>query len=204
MVSAHCPVRLHGSALGQVLPDKGSFLKQLDQFDHVEFGITAKDARGMAVGTRVLVELVRQVDSEIWFLTELRAVVPRPAGFWNRISRSERRLLYGGGIARHLYAQRTGKNPSRLRTAADGIPQDEAEARGSFAYGPSMVANRVSYHLDLRGPSLPVDTACSSSLTATHLAVQAISLGECDAAVVGGCQTNLRQVYRTVICLNQG
>ena len=57
-----------------------------------------------------------------------------------------------------------------------------------------MVANRVSYHLDLRGPTVPIDTACSSTLYATHLAVQALRNGECEAAVVGGCQLNHRCV----------
>jgi acyl transferase domain-containing protein len=55
-----------------------------------------------------------------------------------------------------------------------------------------MIANRVSYALDIRGPSVPIDTACSSSLTAMHLAVQALRAGECEAAVVGGCQINIR------------
>lgn len=55
-----------------------------------------------------------------------------------------------------------------------------------------MIANRVSYHLDLLGPSVPTDTACSSSLTAMHLAVQAVSRGECEAAVVASCQLNYR------------
>ena len=55
-----------------------------------------------------------------------------------------------------------------------------------------MVANRVSYHLDLRGPSLALDTACSSTLYTTHLAVQALRNGECEAAVVGGAQINHR------------
>ena len=68
------------------------------------------------------------------------------------------------------------------------------EARGSLAGIPCMVANKISYHLDLRGPSIPVDTACSSSAVALHLAVQAIRSGECEAAVVAGCQINLRQV----------
>lgn len=57
-----------------------------------------------------------------------------------------------------------------------------------------MIANRISYHLDLLGPSVPVDTACSSSLTATHLAVQSISTGDCESAVVGGIQLNHRFV----------
>ena len=81
--------------------------------------------------------------------------------------------------------------------------QADADASGSFAYAPSMIANRVSFHLDLRGPSVPVDTACSSSLYATHLAVQALHNGECDAAVVGGCQINHRcdSVYSSRIDL---
>ena len=41
--------------------------------------------------------------------------------------------------------------------------------------GLAMVANRVSYHLNLSGPSVSVDTACSSSLTAVHLGCQALT-----------------------------
>src|SRR5246500_4935921 len=50
----------------------------------------------------------------------------------------------------------------------------------------SIIANRVSYFFDFRGPSIAVDTACSSSLVAMHQAVQALHNGECDAAVAGG------------------
>ncbi|KAH9934295.1 ketoacyl-synt-domain-containing protein [Fomitopsis serialis] len=69
---------------------------------------------------------------------------------------------------------------------------DDMEVRGAPSWAPSMVANRVSYHLDLRGPTIPLDTACSSTLYATHLAVQALRNGDCEAAVVGGCQLNHR------------
>jgi 3-oxoacyl-(acyl-carrier-protein) synthase/SAM-dependent methyltransferase/aryl carrier-like protein len=48
------------------------------------------------------------------------------------------------------------------------------------------IANRVSYALNLRGPSMAVDTACSSSLTAIHLAVESLRSGSCECAVAGG------------------
>src|SRR5699024_6557623 len=53
------------------------------------------------------------------------------------------------------------------------------------------VANRISYLLSLRGPSLTVDTACSSSLYAIHLACEAVRRGECQVAVAGGVNLSL-------------
>ena len=50
----------------------------------------------------------------------------------------------------------------------------------------SIIANRVSYFYDFRGPSVAVDTACSSSLVAAHQAVQALRAGECEVAIAGG------------------
>src|SRR5262249_27701237 len=67
-------------------------------------------------------------------------------------------------------------------------------ARDGLAAGPfqtllgndkDFLATRVSYKLDLRGPSLTVQTACSTSLVAVHLACRALAVGECDVALAG-------------------
>ncbi|KAJ7157757.1 putative polyketide synthase [Mycena filopes] len=149
-----------GKGLGQVSVEHGSFLKDIDLFDHVEFGISSRDARAMAPATRSLIEqsFLALLDSGIDYRKQ-------PIG------------CYMSGTSIDLLTA------SQL---------DPYEPRGSFAAAPAMIANRVSNHLDLLGPSIPVDTACSSSQTAFHLAVQAILHGDCKAAIVGGCQLNHR------------
>lgn len=160
----------------------GAFLKNLSQFDHLEFGITAKDAKSMAVSTRKLIELS--------FLALLDSAIDY---------RGRNVGCFMSGIVFDIL------------TIADA---DEFDTSGSFAGGAFMIANKVSYHLDLLGllpsfvsksiihvngslgPSIPTDSACSSTLTALHLAVQALRAGECESAVVGGCQLNHRYFFR--------
>ena len=72
---------------------------------------------------------------------------------------------------------------SAFERQASGAPPDLYEATGMSH---AVAANRVSYLLNLTGPSMAVDTACSSSLTALHLALQSVRHGECDAALVVG------------------
>ncbi|KIJ47810.1 hypothetical protein M422DRAFT_248376 [Sphaerobolus stellatus SS14] len=151
-----------GTDLGHVCTEYGAFLKHTDQLDHVELGITSKDAKSMSVSTRKLIELsfLALLDSGIDY-------------------RGQNVGCFASGIVFDVLSL---------------SEPDEFEARGSFGGPPAMIANRISYHLDLLGPSVPVDTACSSSLTATHLAVQSIRSGDCDSAVVGGIQLNHRFV----------
>ncbi|MDD2052490.1 hypothetical protein NPS46_08035 [Pseudomonas putida] len=65
----------------------------------------------------------------------------------------------------------------------DGVPTDAWRGTGSAL---TAIANRVSFCLDLQGPSESIDTACSGSLVAVHRACQALQAGECDLAIVGG------------------
>ncbi|MGO4426770.1 polyketide synthase, partial [Streptomyces sp. MCAF7] len=87
--------------------------------------------------------------------------------------------LLPAGSARPQYLE--------LQRAAGHGPQGHT-ATGSAA---SIIANRVSYLLDLRGPSMVIDTACSSSLVALHQACAALRDGTCDLAIAGGVNVML-------------
>jgi len=66
----------------------------------------------------------------------------------------------------------------------------------------SVIPNRISYALGLRGPSMTVDSACSSSLVGCHLASQALRNRDCDAAIVGG--VNLMITPHVTVALSKG
>jgi acyl transferase domain-containing protein/acyl carrier protein len=72
-----------------------------------------------------------------------------------------------------------------------GVWNEEYRGDGSSVYAPtgtnpSIIASRISYHYDLRGPSWVSNTACSSSLVAVHYAAKDIEAGRVDYAIAGG------------------
>ncbi len=94
---------------------------------------------------------------------------------------------YAGG---QLAGTRTGVYVGAGETDYASL-HDRVDAHAAAGSAASIVANRTSYFLDLKGPSVVVDTACSSSLVALHLACQSLRSGECEQALVGGVTLHL-------------
>ena len=139
----------------------GGFLEQVDQFDPHFFGISPREAELIDPQQRLLLEVA-------WEALENAGQSP------DRLAGSQTGVFIG--ICSSDY--------SRLQVMDDDFTRINPYVATGNAF--SIAANRLSYLLDLRGPSLAVDTACSSSLTAVHLACQSLSNGECNLALVGG------------------
>ncbi|MER5264527.1 type I polyketide synthase [Actinosynnema sp. NPDC002837] len=141
---------------------RGGFLAEPDAFDARFFGISPREATAMDPRQRLVLELA-------WEALEDAGI--RPAT---------------------LSGSRTSVFVGTLRDDYAGLLGDQAITRHSLpGLNRGVIANRVSYFLGLRGPSLTVDSAQSSSLVAVHLAVRSILSGESDAALVAGVHLNL-------------
>lgn len=70
-------------------------------------------------------------------------------------------------------------------------PDEAAGSHRRMSDAPAMLPLRVSYHLDLRGPSVFVNSLCSTGLTAVHLARQSLLAGDCDIALAGAVSVQL-------------
>ncbi|WP_327674626.1 type I polyketide synthase [Kitasatospora sp. NBC_00458] len=160
------------SAVGAVPPERfaggeppraAGWLDHVDRFDPEFFGLSPAEAAAADPQQRLVLELA-------WEALEDAGLLPgtlaggRTGVFVGAIAADYTTLTTGAGaITRHSL---TGLN------------------RG-------IIANRVSYALDLRGPSLTVDSAQSSSLVAVHLALESLRGGESDTALVAGVNLNL-------------
>jgi len=150
-------------APGKINTRRGAFLDRVDLFDPLFFGISPREACEMDPKQRLMLELC-------WEALEDAGIPPRSLGG----NQSGERAGVFVGVIGHDYAEL-----HRL----SGATITSHTGPGNTL---SIVANRVSYLLGLRGPSLCVDTACSSSLVAVHLACRSLRDGECSVALAGG------------------
>ncbi|XP_045925650.1 fatty acid synthase [Micropterus dolomieu] len=147
------------------LPKRNGKLKDISHFDAAFFGVHPKQANTMDPQLRLMLEIAYEA-------------------------------IVDGGV-----------NPASMRGSKTGvyIGVSGSEAGEAFSRDPeellgysmtgcqrAMLANRLSYFFDFRGPSTAIDTACSSSLLALENAFHAIRQGQCDAAVVGGVNLLLK------------
>ncbi|WP_316173209.1 beta-ketoacyl synthase N-terminal-like domain-containing protein, partial [Bradyrhizobium sp. SZCCHNRI2049] len=142
----------------------GGFIDGVEEFDPLFFEISPREAGLMDPQQRLLMMYV-------WNAIE-------DAGYSaTSLSGSHTALLVGMG----------GSGYAGLLAQAQ-VAIGEYSATGLV---PSVGPNRMSYFLDLHGPSEPIETACSSSLVALHRAMQALACGSCEMAIAGGINTVL-------------
>jgi epothilone polyketide synthase E len=169
------------SAIGRIPPDRwdadalfsedarpgtvsirdGGFLDRVDTFDAAFFEIAPREAESLDPQQRLLLEVSWEAMEDAGVTLE-------------EISGSDTGVFIGAHSQSSDYAW---------------LAFDDASQIGPFtATGTAhnFLAGRLSYFLDLRGPSLVVDTACSSSLLAVHLACQSLRADECRMALAAG------------------
>ncbi|RZS39249.1 phthiocerol/phenolphthiocerol synthesis type-I polyketide synthase D [Herbihabitans rhizosphaerae] len=141
------------------LPSTGGYLDDVAGFDAEFFAITPREAAVMDPQQRMMLEV------------------------------SHAALEHAGIASKSLRGTRTGVFVGLSATEYGTLTLSDVDGVDSWSgtgAAASVIANRLSYLLDLRGPSLAIDTACSSSLVAVHQAVQSLRAGEVDLAIVGG------------------
>jgi len=137
----------------------GGFIDDVDKFDPLFFNISPSEAELMDPQQRIFLE-------EAWRTIE-------SAGYSSDTVNSKKCGVFVGCT--------TGDYGRLLAMSGE-------DTNGQTFMGTSsaILAARISYFLNLKGPSLSIDTACSSSLTAIHLACMSIRAGESDLALAGG------------------
>ncbi|MGA6163599.1 beta-ketoacyl synthase N-terminal-like domain-containing protein [Amycolatopsis magusensis] len=152
-------LRAGNPGLGDRIPARGGFLRDIRRFDHAFFHISPREAELMDPQQRLFLEVA-------WAAFE-------EAGY-DVTGLDGSRIGVFAGACHQDYAALLREH---LR---------EAEPHQTVATSFSIIPNRVSYAFGFGGKSVAVDTLCSSSLVALEQAVRALRAGECAQALVGG------------------
>ncbi len=148
---------------------RGGFIDGVEAFDAEFFGISAREALIMDPQERQFLEVAYEALEDAGYSVD---------------------TLDSEGGDRDIGVFVGAVWSSYQMVGADEKAAGRAVNPSSFLWS---IANRVSYWMDLHGPSLTLDTACSASLTAIKLACDAIRAGDCRAAIVGGVNLDLHQ-----------
>ncbi|ELR72270.1 Malonyl CoA-acyl carrier protein transacylase [Fulvivirga imtechensis AK7] len=142
-------------------------LSDIEYFDGEFFDYTGREAEILDPQIRLLTELS-------WHALEDAGYVPEK---------------YNGNIG--VYTGVTNNLYWQLKMIASGKITNNETLSVAIYSEKDHVSTRISYKLNLTGPSFTVETQCSTSLVAFHLACQGIINGECDMAIAGGASINL-------------
>lgn len=140
--------------------ESGGFLKDVAGFDNRFFDIPPDEALRMDPQQRLLLEVS-------WEALEHAGIIPESL----RLSRT--------GVF-------VGVSSTDYVRLVSACAQQKSTIWDNTGGSSSIIANRISYFLDIQGPPIVIDTACSSSLVAVHLACRSLSTWDCDIALVGG------------------
>jgi len=146
---------------------EGAYLDNIARFDPAFFNISPMEAKLMDPQQRLFLQLAWKAMTD--------------AGYGGRQLSKSRTGVYVGFSSDFSEAYQeliAAINPDQLPFSVTG----------NIA---SIIASRISYCLNLRGPAMLVDTACSSGLVAVHLAALGLRNGDCEAAIVGGVKLNM-------------
>lgn len=148
----------------------GGFIEGVDEFDPKFFSISPKEAEILDPQERLFLQHAWLAIEDAGYTRASLQIphgrnLPGQVGVYVGVMYSEYQL-FGAEIS--LQGKRMG-----------------------FGNSQADVANRVSFVLNVHGPSLTVDTMCSSSLTSIHLACQDLKLGRTDMAVAGGVNVSV-------------
>ncbi len=139
---------------------QGSYLDNVDQFDYSFFGISKKESDLMDPAQRIFMETA-------WKCLD-------DAGYGGDSLRNAKVGVFAGCSNSNQYQ-------NIIHASEDNFAM--LSFTGNLR---SIVASRISYYMDFKGPSMVIDTACSSSLVSVHLACQSIQNQECVYALAGG------------------
>jgi len=147
----------------------GTYLDKVDLFDAKFFNLTPAESRVMDPAQRIFLQVAVEAIED--------------AGItFDELNESKTGVFVGYSVGDDNYIDLLSKDDPNV----------------AIGNQPSMLAYRLSFLLNMLGPTMVVDTSCSSSLVAVHEAVKAIESGDCDQAIVGGVNVRIFPAIREI------